>query len=85
LAIFKKEAMPVREKYSRPVGWWYTEVGELNQVVHLWAYEDLAHRSRVREAAAKDPEWQKVGAKLQPLLMKMENKILIPADFSPLK
>jgi hypothetical protein len=85
LAVFEKEALPVREKYSKPTGWWYTEMGELNQVVHLWAYKDFAHRTQVRQAVAQDPEWQQVGAKLGPLIMKMENKILTPANFSPLK
>jgi len=80
-----EKGLPVREKYSKLGGLWYTETGELNQVVHLWPYEDLAHRAKVRQAVAKDPEWQKVLAKLYPIFMKMESKILIPADFSPIK
>ena len=31
--------------YSPLVGFFYTEVGQLNQVVHIWQYDDLNHRT----------------------------------------
>ena len=71
------EAYPVREKYSKLFGWWHTEIGPLNQMVHIWAYEDLQHRADVRAAAAKDPS-----GKWPPhhpdLLLSQENDILMP-------
>ncbi|MEK7778336.1 MAG: NIPSNAP family protein, partial [Chloroflexota bacterium] len=51
------EAMPHRQKYSRLGAFWHTEVGPLNQVIHVWPYEDMAERTRVRAAAAQDPNW----------------------------
>ena len=42
-----KAIMPVREKYSRRVGLWQTEMGQLNEVVHLWAYR-RSERARGR-------------------------------------
>src|SRR5258708_9088251 len=63
-----KAIMPVREKYSKNVGLWQTEAGQLNEVVHLWAYRDLNHRAEVRGGALKDPEWQKFPAASPPLL-----------------
>ncbi len=80
-----KAVLPVREKHSKLVGFWSTEIGELNQVVHLWAYDDLAHRAKVRAAVAKEPQWQAFLPKIHPLILRMESKILVPADFSPLK
>lgn len=80
-----KAILPLREKYSKLVGYWTTEVGELNQIVHLWAYEDLAHRAEVRAAVAKEPEWQAFLGKIYPLILRQESKILIPTDFSPLR
>jgi len=80
-----KAVLAVREKYSKLVGFWSTEIGELNQVVHIWAYDDLAHRAEVRAAVAKEPEWQAFLGKIHPLLLRMESKILTPADFSPLR
>ena len=45
---------------GRLIGYFHTEIGELNQVVHLWGYESLAERERRRALLAADPEAQKL-------------------------
>ncbi|PYM31575.1 MAG: NIPSNAP family protein [Candidatus Rokuibacteriota bacterium] len=80
-----KAIMPVREKYSKNVGLWQTEMGQLNEVVHLWAYRDLNHRGEVRGNALKDPEWQKFLAASAPLLVEMRSVILNPTAVSPMR
>jgi hypothetical protein len=80
-----KAIMPVREKYSKNVGLWQTEAGQLNEVVHLWAYRDLNHRAEVRGGALKDPEWQKFLAASAPLLAEMRSVILNPTAVSPMR
>ena len=83
LAIMR-EAMPAREKYSAPVGYWSTEIGPLNTVVHLWAYRDPNHRAETRQAALGDPTWRAAVGQVAPLIQVMENKLLIPTSYSPL-
>ena len=34
-----------RLNFSALGGFWYTEMGPLNQVVHIWPYEDANHSS----------------------------------------
>jgi len=80
-----KAIMPVREKYSKNVGLWQTEIAQLNEVVHLWAYRDLNHRAEVRANAMKDPDWQAFISKATPLLAEMRAIILNPAPASPMK
>ena len=29
-----------RTKYSELAAFWYTEIGPLNQIIHIWPYED---------------------------------------------
>src|SRR5258707_15716458 len=53
--LIEKEALPVISKYSKLVGWWSTDVGALNEVVHIWAYEDPNHRERARKAPRRGP------------------------------
>jgi hypothetical protein len=48
--------LPAREKHSKLGAFWHTEFGPLNQVVHVYPYDDLNHRTRVRAAMAQDPE-----------------------------
>ena len=80
-----KAIMPVREKYSTNVGVWQTEAGQLNEVVHMWAYRDLNHRASVRGQVMQDPEWQTFLGKSAPLLIEMRSVILNPAPASPMK
>lgn len=65
------------------VGYFTSEMGELNQVVHLWAYESHEDRGERRARLLSDPAWKAYAAKVQPLVLTQQNKILIPAAFSP--
>jgi hypothetical protein len=57
----------------------------LNEVVHIWAYEDPNHRERARKAQGEDPQLQAFRPKAQAMIASQYNKILVPANFSPLK
>ncbi len=74
------EALPNRTKHSELGGLWHTEIGPLNQVVHIWPYENLQHRTEIRALAAQEPGWPPKGGDL---LLNMESQIFIPAPFSP--
>ncbi|MFS8977651.1 NIPSNAP family protein [Cupriavidus necator] len=83
---FQQEGLPVISRYATLVGWWYTEIGELNQVVHIWAYESLDDRIKRRAALYEDRDWlEKFIPKAFPMLEKMESKLLMPAAFSPIR
>jgi hypothetical protein len=71
---------PLREKHSKLGAFWHTEFGPLNQVVHAWPYENLQHRTDVREAMAKDPELNALPGG-RDLIVSQEADILIPAPF----
>ena len=43
-----------KEILGHMVGYYATEIGELNQVVHMWAYEDLNSRVERRAKLMKD-------------------------------
>jgi len=53
-----KEKFHLRTQHSVLLGYWTTELGGLNQVVHLWQYDSYAHRAGVRAKLGGDPEWQ---------------------------
>ena len=71
---------PVREKHSKLGAFWHTELGSLNQVIHVWPYEDLQHRMAVRMAMAKDAELQQIPGG-RDLIVAQEADIMIPAPF----
>ncbi|HEV2302793.1 MAG TPA: NIPSNAP family protein [Stellaceae bacterium] len=73
-----EEGLKERVKVSPLGAFFHTEVGPLNHVIHIWPYEDLAHRTRVR--AEKIPGWP---PKIQEFIVEMESKIFNAAPFCP--
>jgi hypothetical protein len=45
------------DKYGKLEGYWISEIGPLNQVLHLWSFADLNERARLRGELAKDARW----------------------------
>jgi hypothetical protein len=73
-----------RVKLSPLVGAWYSEFGGLNKWVHIWAYKDAAERQRIRANAVARGLWPPGGAAAG-LVLKQENKLVMPASCSPLR
>ena len=46
-----------KNDYGKLEGYWQTEIGPLNQVMHLWSYADLNERARLRAELGKNPRW----------------------------
>ena len=80
-----KAIMPTREKYMRRVGLWQTQIGQLNEVVHMWVFRDLNDRADARAKLGQDPAWQAFLGTSIPLLAHMQAIILNPAAHSPMK
>ena len=84
LELFKA-VLPTRDKYTRRVGLWQSESGQLNEVVHMWVYKDLNDRAASRAKMAGDPAWQAFIAKSPALLQQMQSIVLVPVPHSPLR
>jgi len=82
LDIFR-EGLAARRRHSPILGVWMSELGTLNQVFHLWGYQDLESRREIREAVAADPEWIKAATVLEPMTQRQEARILVPTAWSP--
>ena len=73
-------ALPIREKHSRLGAFWHSEIGPLNQIIHVWPYESFEHRDAVRAAAAKEEAWP---PPIREFIVSMQSEIFVPAPFSP--
>ena len=74
------EAYEKRRKYSEMAAFWHTEIGPLNQIVHVWPYKDLAERDRIRSAAVKDGIWP---PPIADFIVRMRSDIMTPFPISP--
>lgn len=86
LQYFEQEGLPIISRHATLVGWWYTEIGMLHQLVHIWAWESLDERVKRRAALLEDRDWmERFIAKATPLLVSQESKIMLAASFSPIR
>jgi len=76
------EAYAVRQNYSKMGAMWHQEIGNINQIFHIWPYEDLQQRADIRAAASKDPSglWP---PKTPELIDHQEVEILDPVPGMP--
>ena len=53
VGLYETKGWPMQKKHLGNCIGWYTsnDIGELNQIVHMWAYESLDDRARRRAAA----------------------------------
>jgi NIPSNAP protein len=45
------------DNYGKLEGYWVSEIGHLNQLMHLWSYSDLNERARLRGELGKNKRW----------------------------
>jgi NIPSNAP protein len=63
--------------FGKLEGYWSTEIGALNQVLHMWSYSDLNERARLRAELAKNARWTSEYIPLiRPLLVRQEVRLM---------
>ena len=74
------EAYEKRKKYSELGAFFHTEIGPLNQIIHIWPYKDLEERNKIRAAAVADKVWP---PPISEFLVTMRSEIFMPFSVSP--
>ena len=66
------------------VGYFQSDVGTINQLVHMWKFDDDADRRRHWAGLYSNPDFMNnFVPKFRPLLMSQEVKLLLPAPWGP--
>ena len=85
LRLYEQEGLAIQSRIlGNLIGYFQTEVGPLNQIIHMWGYESFDDRTRRRAEMWRDEGWNAYVAKVRSFIVKQENKILIPTAFSPI-
>ena len=80
--LYESEGMAIQLKHlPHLVGYYVTEIGGLNTVVHMWAYDSLDQRDKCRAAMQADPAWQAYLTKTRPLMETQESRVMKCAPF----
>lgn len=77
LEVFNRLAMPIlMQTLGHPQGFYVSQVGPLNQFVHLWAYEDLADYERRSQARDAHPDFPAYLAASEHLIVAQETRLI---------
>ena len=74
------EVLPTRLEISPLAGFWHTEAGPLNQILHIWPYENAAEREEARREMKARNVWGDLGD----FVVNMQSDIYLPAPFTRL-
>ncbi len=86
LEAYENIGLPAqREILGGFLGYFVTELGTQNELNHFWAYTDLEDRRRRRAVLAENAQWQQCLEVIRPMIMTMQNKIMYPTSFSPVR
>uniref|UniRef100_A0A8C8D6H2 NIPSNAP domain-containing protein n=1 Tax=Oncorhynchus tshawytscha TaxID=74940 RepID=A0A8C8D6H2_ONCTS len=78
-------AIKHRQENNEAVGGFFSQIGDLYEVHHLWAYKDLQSREETRNSAWQKEGWDSSVYYTVPLIRSMESRIMIPTKSSPLQ
>ena len=82
--LYKTLGWPALAKHPpRLVGYFTGDIGALNQLVHLWKFEDDADRRAFWAGEFADPDFMAFAAQLRPLLQSQDNKLMLAAPWGP--
>src|ERR1044072_4494135 len=80
---FIKRWVPMIEKsqtYSKLAAFWYTEIGPLNQVIHMCQYETAREANKIRTAVVKHKVWR---PRTSEFIAEMRSETFEPLPYSP--
>lgn len=86
LKLYEEKGLRVHgEILGTLIGYFTTEIGNINEVVHLWGYASFEDRQLRRARLAANEEWRAFLEAALPYFEKQENKLLHGASFSPIR
>lgn len=84
VAHYKNEGWPALAKHPQKlVGYFTGDVGAMNELVHLWKFDDDADRRAFWAGVFADPDFMAFAAKIRPLMREQNNKLMLSAPWGP--
>ena len=61
------------------VGYFTGDVGAINELIHIWKFDDDADRRAFWTGVFSDPKFMAFAKKVRPLFVSQKNKLMLPA------
>ncbi|BDG71726.1 NIPSNAP family protein [Roseomonas fluvialis] len=86
VAAYEAHGLPIQiELLGEFLGYFTTEIGELNHVVAWWRYTSFEDRLARRDRMMADPRWQAYLDRVTDLVDVQQTRLLRPTRFSPIQ
>lgn len=86
LKKYEAEGLPLQEAaLGNLIGYFTTEVGDVNAVVQLWGFDTFEDRLQRRAALSGNPKWREFAGGLVSLIESQSSQMLLPTQFSPIR
>lgn len=83
-ALYKSEGATVIAAHPPKLVAYFTgDVGALNELIHLWKFDDDADRRAFWAGLYGDPRFMAFAGKLRPMFVSQKNKLMLPAPWGP--
>jgi hypothetical protein len=86
MEMFERVGLPIQNRIlgrQTFLGIYRTEIGNINEVIHLWQYADAGERASKRALLFKDVEFIEYVGKARELIVRQEVRLLVGAHFNP--
>lgn len=86
LKAYEEEGLAIQgPALGNLIGYFVSEIGELNRVIQLWGFDTFEDRTKRRAELSSKGEWREFLKKAGHLVQHQETELLTPAAFSPIK
>lgn len=80
--LYESKGMEAQRRYIKVMlGYYASEIGGLNEVIHLWGHESLDAREQNRSLMKADPDFQVYWQEVRHLIVEQRTRIMKPAPF----
>lgn len=86
MALYKDKGWPALESggfNNKVMGYFTSDVGTLNQLVHLWKFDDDADRRDFWKRLFKDDAFMAFAGELRPHIIDQTNQLLLASPWGP--
>lgn len=82
--LYETEGWAALSKHPKKlIGYFTGDIGALNQLVHMWKFDDDVDRRAFWAGVYADPAFMSFVAKIRPMMLSQENKLLMAAPWGP--
>jgi hypothetical protein len=86
MKLFETIGLPIQDRILGKeafMGIYRTEIGNINEVIHLWRYDDASERASKRTLLYRDAEFMTYVAKAREMIVSQDVRLLLGSPVNP--